>query len=578
MPDNRPIKILDYAQTSTSPLNRLRLAIEHTGQWIGRTPECLLGVVLLAAPMFLSLASFPARLSLSFGPTKFLEATIEFLYFAVLFVPGAIRRFNWRHVLLMLTLAGIAYEVDTRRLVAIALPYPYGRLLSAATPVLLLVLGEWLLARPRAWRALAWAVVLVIGVTCAILVVELPVEYTNRFIVVRWTGGGQYKYLSTIVHWPALILLIWAALPAALRMARPTRRTQWLAGSAVGIALLAFMLFGHVAVYMIARHCVVHGGLFDRAMSVSILYWRSNPGDVEAVWKAIETADWSASRESVEFPRQDYRPLCIFMVAKDNRSTATARLAKMLLARPTQVLADCSAKTLAEEQRYETVPILMRFALTGVYNECREALEQMRIPQAALAIFRQDFVFGTITGRTRLSDIPIESKDHERLIVLLGGDAGQTLGDWIAYYDAVVDNVPTPLPAELAAETKRVAIAIEFYWNAQNLLTIGKGRLLEKRFQESGYQASRGELKALEPLLEVRRPPTAQDIASLNYPLLGDGFANAFHELSLQPPDWEVPTTSDLEREVVQYRERVESILDKYGVLSSPSTTQPSGD
>ncbi len=59
------------------------------------------------------------------------------------------------------------------------------------------------------------------------------------------------------------------------------------------------------------------------------------------------------------------------------------RLAKRLIVSPERWLASRAADWLADEQQFDTVPVLMRYAVQGDYD-CTQALVKLKIPQAAV--------------------------------------------------------------------------------------------------------------------------------------------------------------------------------------------------
>src|SRR5207247_2929954 len=91
------------------------------------------------------------------------DRTLPFLYAATLFAPGAIKRFNGRHLLVML-LGAVAWQsleaLFPRWPMSL---FPYSLALAAAIPVVIVGIGEWALTRRESWPSFWW--VLVFGLT-----------------------------------------------------------------------------------------------------------------------------------------------------------------------------------------------------------------------------------------------------------------------------------------------------------------------------------------------------------------------------------------------------------------------------
>ena len=138
-----------------------------------------------------------------------------------------------------------------------------------------------------------------------------------------------------------------------------------------------------------------------------------------AFWKALEETDWS-----VPLPQSgaeaDVCRWLVNAVAEPDEAGAAQRLSRMLLQRPTRELAKSCASLFAKQQRYETVPLLLRYAVSGI-SECTEALTAMKVPCAALAIIYQSSVYNVIfqssvhsEAAPLATDFPIQSRYRAR--------------------------------------------------------------------------------------------------------------------------------------------------------------------
>ncbi len=137
-------------------------------------------------------------------------------------------------------------------------------------------------------------------------------------------------------------------------------------------------------------------------------------------------------------------------------SEAARRLSDLLRQRPSAWLARSSAACLAEHRRYEAVPLLLRYALLG-HEQCTAALEEMGLPEAAIALVLNRIINGRV-----LADAPT----RERLKRLMRADAGEPLLAWDDLYYRVAHNLPSPLPKPIRDEAQRVVDLIAFGMNA----------------------------------------------------------------------------------------------------------------
>ncbi len=237
----------------------------------------------------------------------------------------------------------------------------------------------------------------------------------------------------------------------------------------------------------------------------------------------------------------------------------------LLQSRPTPHLAGASAHLLVEQRRYEAVPILMRYALLaegfGPSFWCRDALEHMKLPRASLLVLRYaarwDF------PRTMEREFRIGRRERERVTSLLGKDVGANLSDWVAYYEKVIDDLPTPLPQPYKERTDRVIRCAADYRAAQSRLYHGRCVLTARWLREDGQ----GELalkraKVLMGKSDLERLIVmSRDVEMMlwNYPIHVDRpyYKRAARELAVQEPNLDAPTTDDLRREIDKYVEAV---------------------
>lgn len=559
--DDTPAIKLNYSSARTP---RARL----TFKWISRLPHWLIGLALLAPLLF---SFFHIERAFRWEPSDF-EKTYMFLNLAALFIAGSVRRLNWRHVLVMLSLAVFWCVLDVGLKRGPSAPFPYDLFLWVAPPVLIVALGEWALVRPRRWRSALWAIALAAAVGCVVPLVQRPLDFTGVTVPVDTIGGWTQQWpLGQILYWPLLVVMTWIAVPAALKLGPSTRRRhQLIAASIVVTSAACFVLFFCVAIYPIARRSLAGKGPFSRAWSVTILNTRFSPSDQQAMGDALEAADWSSRGDEMA---RDYRLDCITLLAgKDPHATAV-RLSKLLLQKPSSLLAEFSAPLLAEDHRYETAPVLMRYALLGT-SKCTEALEAMRIPNAALTILRSAAIYGRV-GLTG-NDFAIGWPERQRLIALLGRDAGPNFLDWTRFYDQSIDQRPTPLSKQDVVEMSRVTDAIESYWDASGRRYEAQCRLFVRRMKEEENGKFMRPITTLEGLHRGQRFLTFEDVRSYDPTMFYEAqscYQKATADTAVSPPNWDAHGTVDLEREVKDYGRRVNAMIAQYE--GPDATTQP---
>ncbi len=187
----------------------------------------------------------------------------------------------------------------------------------------------------------------------------------------------------------------------------------------------------------------------------------------------------------------------------------------MLATKPAARLAGLSADLLLDAKEYDSVPILMRYALLND-DDCIKALTKAKIPQVMLAILRsavrEEAEFGSPGAYT--GDFKLMPWTHDDLVSLAGVDVGDHIDPWFDFYDFNEKAMSTPLNAQQAEKTDHVVKAMLKY------------------FKKANVGVNQG--------------------------------------LKVSPPNWDVPDVSDLEREIDQYTKRVDDAL-----ASRPDSSAP---
>ena len=453
-----------------------------------------------------------------------------------LFIPGAVKRWNWRGILLMAVL-GAALAVIGQVLLRTA-TVAQSKILSvliAALFLLLLGLGEMFLQRKRNWKNLAW---LVSGVIAVVAVQFLVRDYLWAS---GWTVSLPNRYGSTsrqplfdVIRQPLLAVLTWLTIPVCLRIALGSRAKRLALGGTFAMAGVAYVVFTYVLWYPLMEKSLPGDGPFDRAAAVRCLAWRGRDSDFERLWRAIAEADWTKPPTWMSDKPSligDWRQIAIAHLAWRDSADTAENLSRLLRHRPQRHLANAAADLLAKHKRYETVPILMRYALNKYSEDCINALEQMNLPRVALPIMRSEIVWKIRLDRIQPTDFSKET--CERLKSLLGDDAGTKIDAWLLLYDKVIAKRPTPLPEPVRKETDRVILSMARYY------------ILADEWAQASFDWGRQKGWSLDKVGEMSR--------------------------SIPKPNWDVITTEELEREIKAYGQRVITAIDKH----FPPQTQP---
>jgi hypothetical protein len=465
---------------------------------------------------------------------------IYVLLWGVLFLPGAIKRWKWRHVLVMLAAATLAFVAVS--VVLTLSPSHYRWFLAAcvkATPVVILGVAELLLNRRMSIRGLAW----VLGGAVAVgVVLELAIQATT---LTGWTislpsryGTGRYQVAGEI-YWPLTVFLVWMVIPLCVRFSAP-KGPRWRFAVAGFFVLIygATAMFMEVLSYDLAERSVITGGPFDRAHSVGWLATRSSEKDMDRMWKAVEQTPWTRSKGRMsdgDELRDDWKMVAINVLASKDSAGTADHLSTLFRRQPSIYVAEDAADLFVKHRRYEAVPLLMRYALAEDSSICTDALEAMGLPMAALPIIRGEVAFeARLTGKqlTQFND-----NTRKRLSRLLGEDVGLNVTDWGTLYDQIAQSVPTPLPKPIQDETNRVIAAwLVYHQAAEEWATV-----CFQRVRHNGLSGEAG-------MAEVRRLIAA-----------------------VAEPNWDVLTTMDLETEVSDYASRVSKAIEEVGVDGSDS-------
>jgi hypothetical protein len=499
----------------------------------------------------------------------------------VLFLPGAIKRLNWRHALVMLGLGAAWAGVDLAW-AELRWPwstlFPWLSLLNIALTIFAVGLGESLLRRDASLRTLAWLAVASLSAGAVYCLIARPLRWVDLYIwLPTGPSSGVSWPLSAVLNHPLLTLLCWVTVPVALRAAQSARCAAWRGAALTACPLVAFMLFFGVLAYPLVERSFMDGVPFAQHFAAWLLGIRGRHADCEMMWNSLENANWQrplySGTQGAWLRRgthYDWRAVCVSILAQDDAAGTAQRLSEMLAADPTPALTEVSAEVLAQNHRYETVPILMRYALLGrgYYSDvCQRALEDMRLPRAAMPILVQAQRYGrSCASHVQGEDLHLGAEHRKRLIAVLGWDAGASLSAWTKSYDERIRDTPSPLPESIRAETDQViACFTDFsstvlrWYRARGALSrrmlADDGKTSETQALDEWYRQHSGKVDPF----ELIDPEVERQAETIQHYL-----RRATEEMRVALPYWHVPTTQEFSKEIDAYIKRVNAVIAKH--------------
>jgi hypothetical protein len=549
---------------------------------LARLPHWAVALILLAPVLLVGQGSL-LLLVPGMGDGDRQSYGLAALFLLALFLPGSVKRLNWRHGLVMLGFAalaiGAAEALSSFRVPrAAAFPAPVLIPLGVVILVLLVGVGEALLARQRNGRTLGWVAGAAIAAGCAAAVVGDFILWSDWQVNVP-LGGGAYEHLKVgfLAYQLLASMLAWTGVPAALAAGREAWRGRaGVTAAVMGGAVAAFVGFYGLAAYPLAERSVDGKGPFTRSQGAMLLALRGRDPDFERFWHDLENADWTQGPGATGFP--DWRDTYVGLLSRHDGAETAARLSALLLAKPAQTLAWFAADLLADNNRYETAPLLMRFALRGRdgSDACARALENMNFPQAAYPTLREAAVYAQRTQGTKEGeDFELDPCYRERLTDLLGRDAGPNYLAWEELYGEAAREAPTPLTPETRAETDRTIQSFIQYWQARARLQGARRRLAEKMIADDGKLDA---IAAFEQWLyrfgDDPRPPAPDEEVKAGARLAREYLDKAAKTLTVAGPDWNAPATQAFAEEIDAYSDRVDAAIEQH--LGPPETAKPS--
>ncbi len=212
-----------------------------------------------------------------------------------------------------------------------------------------------------------------------------------------------------------------------------------------GVAMVAGLALLAMGVPALARRSLLRGGPFVRDGSAWILL-RMGRLDMADVRSAIEAARWGAEQADLEeMVHGDWIRYALGLLGTRQPSETAQWLTQVARERPSPSFVVHAYPYLIALNVQETYPLLLRVACFRRQGALAWHLVDAGLPEAIIAAVR-----------AHRTTEPLDDAERQRLAKLLGRDAGPWPQDWIDAYDLLRADLPTPLPADLASESRRV--------------------------------------------------------------------------------------------------------------------------
>ncbi|HET6246155.1 MAG TPA: hypothetical protein VFE47_00505 [Tepidisphaeraceae bacterium] len=463
MTDKNQPTLLHYASPRGSdsiPTAFWRRSARRLSALWKQVPLPVAAVVLLLPVYLAQYLQWPSQLI----DGRFGSRFTTFAAIVALFLPGALRRGNWRSLSFALAGASLATAVflTTRDINVRGIYLDLGFDLAIRIIILLLLaVSETTMLKDRRWTNLAWLACAAIGAACIVSIVigflagrRLDLHLHNGATEnVDW-GHFFAAMITAVVAWT---MFAWASRAAAGKKAS---RKGFVA--ACSIAVAGWIGLFVVALPSLARRSVMGNGPFSRRQAIWMIHERAAPEDLRCVYAALDHADWSAVALDY-ISGDDWREYYVDCLADRDGSNAARVLSQKFIAHPHRAMADICAPLFVREKRYETVPLLLRYARMtddayvfsgSIFSDvCVNALEKMQVPQAADGIIQEQWVQEILRGH---SPPAFDAATQNRLTRLLGTNAGADARDWESLYERIISTAPSPLSADQRKEADLV--------------------------------------------------------------------------------------------------------------------------
>jgi hypothetical protein len=466
--------VLDYASPQP-PSHGLHWLLAST------TKRLVRFIRWLPRPVVAVLLTLPA-LALCLAPWDFLWSwqafyLQRFLLALSLFLPGSIRRLNWRHALIAALFAAVAFGVE--RLSA-DLTWPRKNpfasyFLTCSLDVLLVLICEMAVARQLHRQALAWIAGVALGIGALVSTASYLIQFSDTSISFHFNNSQISLPVSAVLMPPLFGAVVWMAIPATLALLHTTKgqtRIRMVIAASIGVVLTSYVILFRFLIYPLAARSLMGDGPWRPTVACDILTTRGTEADFECIWRGVENSDWKTRLEDPEY-HLDWREWIIKSLGKSRPSATARRLSLMLRTRPSRLLSGYAAPLIASEKRYEAVPSLLRYAIlprTMLDVRIGDELIELHVPQAAL----QGISFWMVNSKGTLvlmpdmwtGGDPFLGSGRNTFESLLHAKAPATRREAFDLFWQLESSSPTSLPEPQRREVARLMNCIKRYWDA----------------------------------------------------------------------------------------------------------------
>jgi hypothetical protein len=466
--------VLDYA-SPPPPSRGLRSLLASVARrlagFIRWIPRPVVAVLLTLPPLALDLA-----------PWKFVWDwrgfyLQSFLFLLALFLPGSIRRLNWRHALTAGLFAAFALGTDS---LLVGMTWPrnaFARsLLIRAIEILLIGICEMTVTRQLRRRSLVWITGVALGTGAVVAATSYLIQFSDASVSFHLNQFRSVTIPASMLIMPPLFgALTWMAIPATLAFlnsTKPQKRIGVAVAASVGVVVASYIAFFGFLIYPLAARSLAGHGPWRRIVACGIFTVRGSDADYECIWRAVENSDWKIRLDDPK-DRGDWREWLIISLGKSRPGATAQRLSVMLRTRPSRLLSAYAADLIAREKCYEAVPVLLRYALLPQRMQdlkSVDALVKLGVPQAALPSI--NFWLLNSNGAIELmpdswlGDDRFWGPGRQAFEDLLKIEAPKTRREAFDLFWQLESSRPTPLPEIQRRDVTRLMHCIKRYWDA----------------------------------------------------------------------------------------------------------------
>lgn len=481
---------------------------------------------------------------------------VSVLYTAVLFIVGPIQRSAIRQIAVG-SVVGVTVAIGLQVLDS-SLREPIAEVIADLF-LLTLSVGsfESLALRLKTHAVMPWLVAVSVAAAAVFLTFRTYVYYCYWDFDWDWDAYGYFGWMAE--NYAMRALLVWLAVPFAFWTALyANSRGKILTFGGAGVCAAGAILFTANFRYQLAKWSLLDRGAFDRYSSVSLLADRGELADYDVLRDALKRniGDPRARGRDGYGRIRDWRQACIDALAKNDPAGTAQLVSEIFSIKASADVLEYSAPVLAAEERYDMVPLLLRFAFPMrdrlSDSPCLAALEKLGVRQAAMPALADVVFWKRMVG----DDSRLRPEEREYLTGFFGEDLGPDPNNWFASYDDVVSRLPTTLSPERDALVEREVDVYLKYEDAQARWRTAYQRLATEQLIDDGHE------ELLNRFTEQLRIASSLDDPRLKGPLkvIRKYLDAAQEKLRVAPPDSTVPTTAEWEQEVESYIDAVDDV------------------